>query len=68
MIVETHTDGEDYERPMMVFYPGETLAGDPSNFWGPNKACVVAMLQEVGFRDVEVITEVGSRLVLHAHR
>ena len=68
LIMESHIDGQDYERPMMVFYPGDTLAGDPSNFWGPNQACVVAMLEEVGFRRVEKIREYGVRMVFHAYR
>ena len=67
-IIETHVDGDDYARPMMVFYPGATLNGDASNFWGPNKSCVVAMLREVGFTRVEVVRELGSRLVVHAFR
>ena len=67
-IIETHIDGQDYDRPMMVFYPGDTLAGDPSNFWGPNEACVLSMLDEVGFRRVEKVTEYGCRMVFHAFR
>lgn len=35
--------------PLMRFFPGRTLAGDPSNYWGPNHACLVQMLQETGF-------------------
>jgi tRNA (mo5U34)-methyltransferase len=68
LILETHTDGDDYSRPMMVFYPNKTLNGDPSNFWGPNVACVEAMLLEVGFTKVEVVCHTDSRLVVHAHR
>jgi tRNA (mo5U34)-methyltransferase len=67
-IIETHIDGQDYPRPMMVFYPGDTLDGDPSNWWGPNEACVVAMLEEVGFRSIEKVSERGRRMVFHARR
>jgi tRNA (mo5U34)-methyltransferase len=67
-IVESHVDGNDYERPMMVFYPGDTLNNDATNFWGPNRECLVAMLREVGFARVEVRREVGFRCVVHAHR
>jgi tRNA (mo5U34)-methyltransferase len=52
----------------MVFYPGDTLGGDPSNFWGPNEACVTALLEEAGFRRIEKITEYGVRMVFHAYR
>jgi len=67
-VVETHIDGLDYPRPMMVFYPGGTLNGDPSNYWGPNPAAVEAMLGEVGFARVERAgTFLGeTRMVFHA--
>jgi tRNA (mo5U34)-methyltransferase len=68
MIIETHRDGDDYDRPMMVFYPQDTLNSDASNFWGPNTACAIAMLYEVGFSKVDLIGEHGDRLVLHAFR
>jgi tRNA (mo5U34)-methyltransferase len=53
VILETEVDAEDYPRPAAVFYPGNSLNNDASNFWGPNTACVEAMLREVGFRKVE---------------
>lgn len=68
LVVETYYDGADYDRPMMVFYPKDTLEGDPSNFWGPNPACVEAMLLEVGFRTVKFVGKNINRLVMHAHR
>jgi tRNA (mo5U34)-methyltransferase len=67
-IIETHVDGNDYGRPMMVFYPGETLNADSTSFWGPNRQCVVDMLCEVGFARVDVVHEAGTRLTAHAHR
>ena len=67
-IVETHVDGIDYDRPMMVFYPGAILNRDPSNFWGPNLACVQEMLLEVGFKRAELLGHYGDRAVFHAHR
>jgi tRNA (mo5U34)-methyltransferase len=53
VILETEIDAEDYPLPAAVFYPGNSLNNDASNFWGPNLACVEAMLREVGFRKVE---------------
>ncbi len=53
MILETEVDALDYLRPAAVFYPGASLNNDASNFWGPNPACVEAMLDEVGFRKIE---------------
>ena len=45
LVVETHTDLGEIERPAMVMYPGRELANDPTNWWGPNNACVVALLK-----------------------
>jgi tRNA (mo5U34)-methyltransferase len=53
IVVETHMDALDYPRPAMVFYPTAELANDPTNWWGPNEACVTAMLKDSGFRTVE---------------
>lgn len=67
LILETHVDAQDYPRPAMVFYPGRTLNGDPTNFWGPNPAAVRAMLEEVGFGRVEQFPHWRpDRLVVHA--
>jgi len=53
LIVETVLDAGWMRRPAMVFYPGPELNNDPTNWWGPNAACVTAMLKDVGFRDIE---------------
>jgi tRNA (mo5U34)-methyltransferase len=63
LIVETHIDAIDIRRPAMIFYPGRELAGDASNWWGPNPLCVQAMLRDVGFRKIE--TSMGA---VHADR
>src|SRR5215831_9437995 len=44
LVVETHTDLGEVDRPAMVMYPGAECAGDPTNWWGPNNACVRALL------------------------
>jgi tRNA (mo5U34)-methyltransferase len=67
MILETHVDALDYERPAMVFYPGATLNEDPSNFWGPNTSCVAEMLKEVGFNKLIFFPPWHpDRVVVHA--
>ena len=75
LILETHVDGSDYDRPIMVFYPDNTLNDDRSNFWGPNRQCVVDMLREIGFREVTEIPPpvvaaeyAPNRAIFHAHR
>jgi tRNA (mo5U34)-methyltransferase len=67
LILETHLDALDYSRPAMVFYPGATLNNDPTNFWGPNPACVAEMLKEVGFSRLTFFPPWhASRVVVHA--
>lgn len=61
LIVETHLDARHSQRPTMVFYPSTELNGDGSNWWGPNRPCVEAMLRDVGFRTVEFIASPAAR-------
>jgi tRNA (mo5U34)-methyltransferase len=49
LVVETHLSAWLNFRPAMIFYPTTELAGDPSNWWGPNRSCVTAMLHDLGF-------------------
>lgn len=50
LIVETHvTTNDDLGQPFMLFYPGNELNGEPTNWWGPNARCVDAMLEHLGF-------------------
>jgi tRNA (mo5U34)-methyltransferase len=52
MILETHLDAFSEPRPAMIFYPTDEQNNDRSNWWGPNPACVEAMLKDVGFSRV----------------
>jgi len=57
MILETLVIDDLKSVPIMRFFPGDSLGGDPSNYWGPNVACVRAMLAETEFavaRDVQM--------------
>ncbi|MGL4422724.1 MAG: class I SAM-dependent methyltransferase [Gemmataceae bacterium] len=66
-IIETHCDALDIPRPAAIFYPGAVQNNDPSNWWGPNPACVVDMCKEVGFSRVEHVSMYdGVRGVFHA--
>ena len=68
----------NHRRPAMAFYPEDELAGDPTSWWGPNPAAVVAMLKTVGFRKIEIVSlrpapsllglARKGRLVVHAWR
>lgn len=52
------------EVPLMQFYPGSTLNGDNSNFWGPNVACLRQMLGESDF-EVQEWELAGNRAIFH---
>lgn len=49
LILETHVDLIGLRRPAMALYPGSELNGDWSNWWGPNPAAVIGMLEQSGF-------------------
>ncbi len=55
LIMETHVDLHQIQRPAMAFYPGTELSNDPTNWCGPNEACCMAMLKDVGFRNIRVV-------------
>lgn len=62
LVVETHIDLSNLELPAMRFYLGRELNDDRTNFWGPNIPCLRNMLQEVGFKDIEI-----TKHPLHPH-
>jgi tRNA (mo5U34)-methyltransferase len=67
LILETHVDMLDYPRPAIAYYPGDLLNHDPTNFWGPNTAAVVGMLQDSGFVRVESLPVYwNTRQAFHA--
>jgi tRNA (mo5U34)-methyltransferase len=70
-VVETHLDLRAIDRPAMVLYPGTELNDDPTNWWGPNRQCVEALLKLVGFERVVYQPHplVGdARGVFHAYK
>ncbi|MCP4907217.1 MAG: DUF1698 domain-containing protein [bacterium] len=70
LVLETHTDATHLRRPAMVFYEGDELAGDASNWSGPNERMLATWLREVGFRDVEVVhrRSIGHRALRAFYR
>jgi tRNA (mo5U34)-methyltransferase len=79
LLLEGHFVEAD-EQPMMRFYPGAELVGDPTNWWGANEPCLVQMLKASGFQAVEVVgkssmvagqdvrnpSEIGGRILIKA--
>ena len=55
LILETEVDLMGLEQPAAAFYPGRELASDDTNWWGPNPAAVVGMLQVAGFSRIEIV-------------
>ncbi|MCK5686586.1 DUF1698 domain-containing protein [bacterium] len=50
LLIESHCDTTiDTDKPVMVYYPNDELAGDISNWWGPNPKCLLMMLEKTGF-------------------
>lgn len=72
LILETHVDLLECERPAMAFYPGKELNNDISNWCGPNPSMIEAMLKDVGFSRVKLHagpyspSPVTTRVVYHA--
>ena len=66
LVVVTHIDLAEIERPAMVFYPGNELAGDPTNWWGPNVPLMHALLKQFGFARVDYTSK--PRPIFHAWR
>jgi tRNA (mo5U34)-methyltransferase len=48
-VVETVVDLLDVPVPAAAYYPGESMNGDASNYFGPNPAAVEGMLRDAGF-------------------
>jgi tRNA (mo5U34)-methyltransferase len=69
LILETHLERFSEDRPAMVFFPEAELAGDPTNWWGPNTACIVELLKTMGFVHIEISAGFGdTRGLFHAYR
>jgi tRNA (mo5U34)-methyltransferase len=52
LVVESRLIAPLSRRPLMRFYPGRELDGDPTNWWAPNRACMEAMLRDLGFTQI----------------
>lgn len=65
LILETETDCMFSLRPKMAFYPEHELAGDSSNWVGPNALAVEGMLRAVGFKRIKRVwqSSVPRRIV-----
>jgi tRNA (mo5U34)-methyltransferase len=64
------------DHPLAEFFPGAELAGDPSNWWSPNRQAILALCRAAGFDDASIVattegtpadTAGGSRYRAVAH-
>lgn len=64
VLMQTATCDDTSDKPMAEFHPFGIKSGPPENpsydptcFWFPNIACCLALLQHVGFQNVEQISK-----------
>jgi tRNA (mo5U34)-methyltransferase len=66
LFVETHSENDFCcDISAARYYKGSTLANDHTNFWAPNRLCVLDMLHDTGF-DVQREEAWGQRLFVVA--
>jgi len=63
LIIESHVDMIDYPHPAARFYPKNELNNDSSNYWGPNPAAVIAIMEEIGLSNITSKTLRTGRMV-----
>ena len=51
-------------EPLMRFWPGSSLKGNPSNWWTPNRSALKQMLLTAGFCGILPIAEKKNNRVL----
>ena len=79
VIVETHVDLLQLDRPAIALYPSSELGGDGTNWCGPNVPGLLALLEMAGFASAHVHGESpaappdagpvhAGRVVVHARR
>ena len=51
------------ERAVCEFFEGASLAGDPSNWWAPNVAALVAICRSAGFSQIRVVADTREHAV-----
>jgi tRNA (mo5U34)-methyltransferase len=81
LVVESHLNryaGLE-QRAICEFYETDELVGDPTNWWGPNAAALVALMRAAGCRRAELVGTFGEpdatdgavqhyRGIAHGHR
>lgn len=70
VVVESHVRMDIRgNTPMMVMYPGLELNNDPTNWYGPNPAAVITMMEMAGLKDCKMVTHRNGtdRMIFHGY-
>lgn len=65
LFIETHIADDLGDEPVWRFYPGDELANDPSNWFGPNVPAVLTAFQTAGF-NISLLQQWGTRASFRA--
>lgn len=55
LVLETAINKVNDAVPILLFHPGGDLKNNPSNWWTPNKKCLISMLETCGFKDIHEV-------------
>ena len=67
--VRGHVVGWNWSRrPQMRFFERRELAGDPTNWWGPNQQCIEVLLRASGFLLEQRLGIFGDRVYYQCRR
>lgn len=70
LVLETATRDVAPDESVLVFKPSDERTGNPSNWWIPNRQCLIDMIRTCGFDEIEPVWERsrpgGARLCVHA--
>lgn len=71
LVLETAVNKLYESVPILLFHPGRDLRHNPSNWWTPNRQCLLDMLETCGFRDISIAYQRDvdnriERLCVHA--
>lgn len=62
LVIETVTTFDPVPWKVMRYFEGDEYYGDVTNHWAPNRACLEAMLRDLGFRRIETVRNPNIRL------
>lgn len=68
MILESYVSEGFGDKPVAVFFEKDELNNDPTNWWGPNPACLLGMVRSCGFERAEITGRYGARVVIRAYK